>query len=480
MVTSPTFHESLSVIVAFSSNSITVNGYSFFMRTSPLYSEVYNITTVPWVIVFNSVICISPDKLLIIRQTLIRLLHHIVNIMSIVNNFFSQNKPKKLDNIRKSLLLTLEFPPQKGGTQKYYLSICRNLPSDKIVVLTTSQKSKVKSQKFSNEDNFKVYRRNLLSKLIWPHWLPMFLHLWRIIKKENIKLIQVGQVLPCGTAALIIKKIFKIPYIVYTHGLDILGPQKNPRKLKLMKKILKEAEHIVSNSNFTKNEVIKLGIEESKVVVVYPSVQNQESRIKNQELLNNIKNKYNLNNKKVLLTVCRLVKRKGVDHVLDALRQVGEKLQDVVYVVVGDGLERERLEQQAEALRAPNGLSEPVIFAGRVSDEELKAWYIIADVLILTPQKSDYDVEGFGIVYIEANSYGKPVIGSKLSGIVEAIEDRVSGILVDSNVKEIGQAIVQLFNDEELRERLGKQGRERAHREFNIDRQMDRLKKVLI
>lgn len=448
--------------------------------------------------------------------------------------------------MRKSLLLTLEFPPQKGGTQRYYFNICRNLPSDKIVILTlkppnpplergenldTPQREFDKGGLTGNE--IKVYRGNLLVRYLYPHWLPMVLHLRKTVKKEKIELIQVGQVLPCGTAAFLINKFFKIPYIVYTHGLDILGPQKNSRKKKLMIKILSNAEKVVSNSEFTKNEVVKLGIERGKVFVVYPGVKTPQPPFgkggkiqippspplgKGGDLdpvlskIEELKKKYNLSDKKILLSVCRLVERKGIDSVISALGKFKEELKDVVYVVVGDGPKMEDLKklcishfkspQPASPIESRTGFAKggtiksphpsasesgqlpagypKIVFTGRVSDEELDLWYRMCDVFILIPKKSDFDVEGFGIVYAEASSYSKPVIGSDFAGTREAVENGVTGILVEpENVEQIGKAIVELFNDEDLRERLGRQGRERVEREFGIEGQMERVREVI-
>jgi phosphatidylinositol alpha-1,6-mannosyltransferase len=374
--------------------------------------------------------------------------------------------------MKKSLLLTLEFPPQRGGTQKYYSDICSALPSDKIVVLTNVAEVNNKSVQY------KIYRQNLIVNYFFPKWLPMIWWTWQIVRKEKIELIQVGQVLPCGTVALMLKKILKIPYVVYTHGLDILLAKKNSRKKRLMKKILNNADKIISNSEFVKNEVVKLGIEQEKVVVVYPTIQigqNQESRSKNLSRLDvdqeKIQEKYGLFGKKILLSVCRLVDRKGIDLVILALEKIQNQIPDLVYVVVGDGPKKAELEKLA---------GKNIIFTGRVDDEELSVLYSLADVFILTPKKSDYDIEGFGIVYLEANSYGKPVIGSKMSGIEEAVADGVSGILIEpDNIEQISEAILKLYNDEELRKKLGEQGKNRVERDFLMENQIQKIKKML-
>ncbi|MBU0598372.1 hypothetical protein KKF61_05305, partial [Patescibacteria group bacterium] len=107
--------------------------------------------------------------------------------------------------MKKTLLISLFFPPQRGGISNSLWNTCINLPQDKIVVLTKPSKVKPKA-------DFKIYRRKILSnsKFIWPRWICLFWYTKKIIKKEEIEIIQAGQILPIGTVALIFKKLFKI------------------------------------------------------------------------------------------------------------------------------------------------------------------------------------------------------------------------------------------------------------------------------
>ena len=157
----------------------------------------------------------------------------------------------------------------------------------------------------------------------------------------------------------------------------------------------------------------------------------------------------------ILLTVARLVAsegHKGVDRVVECLPLVklpsGRSLE---YIVVGDGSDRERIENLARQINGPY----PIRFLGRVSDEELHHWYAKCDLFVMPSQS-----EGFGIVYIEAMSYGKPIIAGRGGAIPEVVVDGQIGILVDHDKDgEIAAAITTLLNDDVLYERLAETAR---------------------
>ena len=137
--------------------------------------------------------------------------------------------------MKKSLLITLEFPPGQGGISNYYYNLFNNLPANDIVILTNSE------EKLTAQTSYKIYYKKFISasKFIWPKWIFLFFIAKKIIKEEKIEIIHVGHILPIGTVALMIKKYLGIPYLVYTHGMDIMYPQYSERKTRLLKSILK-------------------------------------------------------------------------------------------------------------------------------------------------------------------------------------------------------------------------------------------------
>jgi phosphatidylinositol alpha-1,6-mannosyltransferase len=385
--------------------------------------------------------------------------------------------------MKKLLIATIEFPPQKGGIANYLAGLAGALPADQVVVLAERHGG---VESFDTKQSYKIYRRNLFSKFIWPKWLPIMWHLWRVVRKEKIEVILVGQVLPVGTVAMILKKFFKIPYVVSCHGMDILTAAGDLRKKKLMNKILEQASGVIANSEFTKNGLIKLAIPESKIIVVYPCphtkifgvgacVEKKEGIAPDKIL--EIKNRLGLADKKIILTVGRLVARKGQDKVIEAMPKILEKIPNALYVIIGNGPESEKLKIQSEKLKLENN----ILFTGEISEEKKSAFYQLCDLFIMTPRQIGPDVEGFGTVYLEANQYEKPVVAGRSGGVAEAVVDNVTGLIVDpENINQIAEAVIKILSDESLAKKMGERGRERVEKEFGWEVQAEKLKKIVV
>lgn len=375
--------------------------------------------------------------------------------------------------MKKSLLITLEFPPQIGGVGNYLFNIVNYFPTQDIVVLAE------KTPTLPPFTNYKVYQKKLLTtfKFIWPKWIFLFFLAKKIIKEESIKYIQVSHALPVGTVALMIKKYLGLPYLVYTHGMDILLPQSSKRKTRLIKSIFNNADRVIANSRFTKDELLKLGVDDEKITIVHPCANSVPKKIdlKKQE---EIVNKYHLQNKKILFTVGRLVARKGHDLVIKSLRKVIDRFPNVVYLVSGDGPNKQNLINLTDAMN----LSDKVVFLGEISDDDLQIFYRLCNIFIMPAReiKGKGDVEGFGLVFLEASLFAKPVIGGKSGGQPDAIEDGYSGLLVNPNDEnEIANTIIKLLESPELAKKLGQQGRQRAMEKFRWDEEAKKIINLL-
>lgn len=335
----------------------------------------------------------------------------------------------------KTLLVTLEFPPQIGGVASYYENLCRKFLSEDIEVLTLAI-----NQNYRDDKNYCLYRRKFFINWLYPKWLPLFWLVGRLIKKRKIKQLWVGQVLPVGTVCLILSKIFRIPYLVSAHGLDILRPQASWRKKQLLKLILKRADLISANSQFTKDKLIELGVDAHKIEVIFPEAtinkQVDEKHVKE------LKIKWGLTNQKIILTVARLVERKGHVLILTALKELEKDFSNFVYLIVGDGPLKAALQKNTAEL----GLSDKVIFTGFVSKAELPCYYALCDVFVLTPQADALDSEGFGIVYLEARQFDKPIIASRVGGVGEALTAYPLKDFVDNDINSLTVALKKIIN----------------------------------
>ncbi len=368
----------------------------------------------------------------------------------------------------KSLLLTIEFPPQIGGISNYYANLVKYWDNN-IVVLCQKQKDDRKFLYFSNK---KVYKRKLINnKLPFLKWLPSFYYLYKIIKKEKINFILVGQILPLGTVAWLMSKMFCFDYIVIIHGMDIAYSQKKWWKRYLAKKVIVNSKKIITNSNYVKDIVKKIA-NKKEIIVVNPGIDYYNLKDKEyKKIINNLKLKYNLQNKKILLSIGRLVKRKGFDLTLKALPKVLKKVQNLVYIIIGDGPDKDRLFKIAQE----NSI-DSVIFLGAISDNEKWALLKLCNIFIMPSRNIDGDFEGFGIVYLEANLVGKPVIAGNSGGVRDIVKHKVNGLLVNpESVDDISEAIIKLAQDENLSKKLGNTGRANAIEKFNWKKQIKKI-----
>jgi phosphatidylinositol alpha-1,6-mannosyltransferase len=170
--------------------------------------------------------------------------------------------------------------------------------------------------------------------------------------------------------------------------------------------------------------------------------------------------RYRLEGRFVFVCVCRLIQKKGVDHTIRAFEQVIARHPDSRLLIVGKG----PFEPELKALVRQVSLEETVTFAGEVADAELPAHYALGDVFVMPNRAmADGDTEGFGLVFLEANACGVPVIAGRDGGSVDAVEHGVNGLVVDGHsVEAVAAAMLRLREDGALRDRLRQGGLARA------------------
>ncbi|HNO09969.1 MAG TPA: glycosyltransferase, partial [bacterium] len=157
----------------------------------------------------------------------------------------------------------------------------------------------------------------------------------------------------------------------------------------------------------------------------------------------------------ILLTVGRLVKAKGHDVVIRALPEIQKRVPNILYVIAGEGVEKEQLINLVESLSLKNS----VHFTGYITPTGLEELYAISDLFVLAGRWTPTFVEGFGLVLVEAAIRGKPVIGARIGGIPEAIEDGVSGIVIEpEDPSQVAKAVMDILSDQNLYDRMAKAG----------------------
>lgn len=360
--------------------------------------------------------------------------------------------------MNKRLFVSVDFPPEIGGIQNYLYGLISNLDSSSNLLLTSSRLNTEDIKDFDSNQSFNIQRMRLDNSINIIQQVGQIIRLLKRIRKliteENVNQIHFGNVLPVGIAGLFLNK--KIKVYSYAYGLDILEAQKSKLKLKILKKVLKRSHKVITISEYTKQLLMNLGVSENKIIIINPGFELPKST---QDEHYNLKDKYKeIQNNKIILTVARLQERKGHDKVIEALNQIIKHQKNVVYAICGTGPNRGKL----ESLVKKYNLQKHVIFTGEVDNNELLAWYNQCDVFVMASRqlKDKGDVEGYGIVFLEANYYGKPVIGGNSGGIPDAIKDGETGFLVNPNsTTDISKKLLLLLKNEQLASELGFKGK---------------------
>tara|TARA_B100000945_G_scaffold311194_1_gene304111 strand:- start:2711 stop:3805 length:1095 start_codon:yes stop_codon:yes gene_type:complete len=333
------------------------------------------------------------------------------------------------------IISTRNFPPDVGGMQNLIGGLTNALVNHGPVKVFADKSENFESydkhckaeiERFGGIKLFRKYRKaNRITEFVKENEniRSIFFDHWKSIEKINSKMIE------------------GFPSFCLIHSKEInheVGTNLNKRVLISIKK----TKYVIANSNFTKNLGIKIGIPEKKIHIIHPGC---DEPIKIDDIVQSKAENIYKNSFPKILTVARLDKRKNHQNILMCIRNLKEKFPKIKYVSVGDGEEKTKLLSLAKELKIEN---EVVLLDN--TDQKLKAALIKNSNLFLMPsiifKKS---VEGFGISFIEAASYGVGSIGGKDGGECDAIVEGKSGLICDGeNVNSIYENILKFFEDD--------------------------------
>ena len=295
------------------------------------------------------------------------------------------------------------------------------------------------------------------------YYLRTFLQLRKLIKAHRVDQLHCGRCLPEGVMAYIIWLVYKIPYKCFIHGEDVETAALSRELSWMLRKVFSKASTLICNSQNSANILIgKWQIPAKKITVLHPGV--DATRFVPAPKNNITKRSLGWNDKTVILTVGRLQERKGQDMMIKALPAIIKQVPSVLYAIIGDGEQRNALISLAEEL----GVTEHVMFMGEVSDNEMIQSYQQCDIFVLPNRTVGNDIEGFGMVLVEAQACGKPVIAGDSGGTSETMVKGKTGFIVDCSTPEpLAKQMIHLFCSPNLMREL--QVNARKHIENNLD-----------
>lgn len=370
----------------------------------------------------------------------------------------------------KKLIVTLEYPPQIGGIASYvhnFLLHVENAAQDFVLYAPGCKGDK----EFDEKNAWKTFRRKPYI-FFWPHWIRMVIQVWKIVISEKINELHIHQTLPAGYVGYLLKKIRKIPYVIYLHGTDVSTGTSSAWKERLFSMVLRDASYIVVNSRFLENKLRTRVDELGAIKVVYPCPSTIFLNIIEPEKIQELKKQLALEGKKIILTVSRMVDGKGYPHIIRLLNSISKQVPNVVWIFIGDGPKKHTIVELVQR----NNLQNVVRFLGAIPNGELPQYYQLADLFVLLTHQDQEAEESWGSVYLEAAASGIPVVAGMVGGAEEAVEHLRTGVIVDVYQEKLAiNSIVDLLQNEGFAKSLGEAGRERVLREFQWEKQIQNL-----
>jgi phosphatidylinositol alpha-1,6-mannosyltransferase len=366
------------------------------------------------------------------------------------------------------LLVTNDFPPKVGGIQSYLWELWRRLPPDETTVLTTPHDD---AAAFDAAQPFRIARTS--DRVLLPR--PGLIRtIDRLAAEVEAGLVLLDPALPLG----LVGSSIDAPYGLVLHGAEVTVPGRLPGSRRALGRVLRGAGLVVAAGGYPAAEAERAARATLPTVVVPPGVDVDRFAPLDGQARRAARSALGLPLADTLiLSVSRLVPRKGMDVLIEATASLAERRRRLHLAIAGDGRDRKRLERLALRTGAP------VTFLGRVADADLPSLYASADLFAMLCRNrwAGLEQEGFGIVFLEAAAAGVPQVAGDSGGASEAVADGETGVVVHDpdNPEAVHHALARLVDHEELRVRMGTAARERAVTEFAYDVLAERLRSAL-
>ena len=363
----------------------------------------------------------------------------------------------------RTLVVTNDFPPRPGGIQAFVHALASRQPRDEVVVFASAWQG---APAFDAGQGFPVVR--LRGSLMLPT-TTVLRQARQIAAAEGCDRVWFGAAAPLG---LLAKPLALQRSVASTHGHEV-GWAMLPGARQLLGRIGRDTDVVTYLGDYTRQ----------RLAPVLPRLERLPSGV-DTELFRpgaggeQVRARHGLTGRRVVVSVSRLVERKGHDMLIRALPEIRRRVPDTALLIVGGGPYRQQLERLARDV----GVSEHVVLTGSVPWVELPAHYDAGDVFAMPcrTRRGGLEVEGLGIVFLEASATGLPVVAGRSGGSPDAVLEGETGHVVDgTSVREVAAAVAGLLADPERARRMGQAGRAWVEREWRWDVLAQRLRALL-
>ena len=373
------------------------------------------------------------------------------------------------------LCITNDFGPRAGGIETFIIGLIERMPKNSVIVYTSSQKD---SEPFDRawSENYGVEVIRDKSTILLPSF-RVGRAVRRIARERQITRAFFGAAAPLALLAQGLRRAGVTRIVALTHGHEVWWAKLWPFSLAIHR-IGAGTDHLTYLGNYTKSEISRALSQSAQdaMVKIAPGIDTNHFAPQSNSAA--LRNELGLTHKKVIVSVGRLVHRKGQDTLIEALPEILMHIPDAHLLFIGEGPYKDYLVKRAAELQ----LSHAVTFIGRIQYADLPRYICVGDIFAM-PSRSrlaGLEVEGLGIVYLEASACGLAVIGGKSGGAPDAVLEAETGFSVDgTSPHEVADAAITLLQDPVLASGMGSRGRQWIIDEWQWDVWSNRFSALL-
>lgn len=354
------------------------------------------------------------------------------------------------------LCITNDFGPRAGGIETFVIGLIERMPKGSVTVYTSSQSGSADfDESWFQNFGVKVIRDKREILLPTPRVLKA---VQKLVRDNKIERIFFGAAAPLGLLSHGLRRAGATRLVALTHGHEVWWSSLWPFRL-LLRRIGSGVDATTYLGEFTRGKIARALTEDSQKAMVQIAPGIDTAHFSPRENLTELRREYGLEGKRVIVSVGRLVHRKGQDTLVEALPSILEEFPDAHLLFVGTGPHLEYIHKRAVQLQVLSHIS----FLGRVPYAEIPQIISLGEIFAM-PSRDRFaglEVEGLGIVYLEASACGLPIVGGISGGAPDALLEGVTGFAVDGKDSgKVADAILHLLRDPIKAKAMGARGRQ--------------------